>query len=279
MGDPHSQLPSGAYGLRLRGVDPASPLLVAATAQWDRMEIVRRRGHVPLEEAALGHRVAGFPLLGGGRLVVERDTKRAVFTTADALSDSQLIHPYLAPAAALFARWRRDEAFHAGGFLHGGRVWALLGDRESGKSSTLAWLAGMGFDIVCDDLLIVHSGMAYAGPRCIDLRESSAQRLDIHDRFLRERTERWRMVVPQVPAELPMGGWIFLEWAPQVSATKIPATERLSRLATHRSILLKSTNPSALLEAAVLPAWRLTRPRTWESIGSAAQQILELTNR
>ena len=85
------------------------------------------------------------------------------------------------------------------------------------------------------------------------------------------------MAVPQVPVELPMGGWIFLEWAPRVSATKIPATERLSRLASHRSILLESTNPTALLEAAALPAWRLTRPRVWGSINSATEQLLELT--
>ncbi len=65
------------------------------------------------------------------------------------------------------------RSFHTGAFVASGGAWGILGGRDDGKSTMLAWLAVHGHEIVCDDVLIVGQGDALAGPRCIDLRQSA----------------------------------------------------------------------------------------------------------
>lgn len=266
---------AGVYGLQLRGVDARCALLGRAERRWARVDVVRRQGEVPWASADVGGDRTEFPLVGGGRLVMDRPTRRAVFVTPGALPDAELVHPYLAPAAATFARWDGREAFHAGAFACGDRVWALVGDRTSGKSTTLACMARGGYKVVCDDLLVVDSGMVFAGPRCIDLRSSAARRLGVTDEVSRERPQRWRLMLQEVSPELPLAGWVFLEWGAEVAMTKVPVRERLSRLASHRSVLVEPADPGALLALAALPAWTLTRPRTWRSLDRAVGRLTQ----
>src|SRR6185436_12314723 len=98
---------------------------------------------------------ARLALRSGGEIVVARAAGTIHFRAAHALRADEIVHPYLAPAAAVVARWLGRESMHAGAFVAGGRAWALLGDRTAGKSSTLGWLARLGAPIVCDDMLIV----------------------------------------------------------------------------------------------------------------------------
>ena len=79
--------------------------------------------------------------------------------------------------AALAARWLRRESFHAGAVVVEGGAWAILGDKEAGKSSTLAHLALNGYTVLSDDVLVLERGSVFAGPRCIDLRAEPARRL------------------------------------------------------------------------------------------------------
>lgn len=267
----------GVYGLRLVGEDIPCSMLVPVGRRWPPVEVVRRRGGARSAPPVLGSDRTEFPLVGGGRLAIERAPRRAVFTTPEAVSDAELVHPYLAPVAATFARWDKREAFHAGGFVVEGRVWALVGQRASGKSSTLAWIALSGYQVLCDDLLITDSGVALAGPRCVDLRLPAARRLGIGIPLRRGRTQRWRLALDDVSAELPLAGWVFLEWGPDVSVERVPVAERLARLASHRSMMVEPTDPGALLELAALPAWKLTRPRTWESLAPVLTRLLELS--
>ena len=73
-----------------------------------------------------------------GEAIMRRDAREAHFRTETPLDADELVHPLLGYAALAFANWIGREAFHAGVFLSGGSAWALLGQRGSGKSSTLA---------------------------------------------------------------------------------------------------------------------------------------------
>ena len=50
----------------------------------------------------------------------------------------------------------------------GGRALGVVGTREAGKSSTLAWLAVAGTEVLCDDLLVIDGQSTFKGPRTID---------------------------------------------------------------------------------------------------------------
>ncbi|MFN2506155.1 MAG: hypothetical protein ABR540_18390 [Acidimicrobiales bacterium] len=112
---------------------------------------------------------------GAGRVRLDRAAGTACFMTADPVGDVTLLHPFLSPVAAIWARWQGWPALHGGAFVLDGGAWAILGERGSGKSSTLAWLAAQGLGIVADDLLVVNEGNVAAGPRCIDLRPDAAR--------------------------------------------------------------------------------------------------------
>ena len=94
------------------------------------------------------------------------------------LSADELVHPFLAPAAALFAHWHGREGLHGGALALGGTAWGVIGDRLGGKSSLLAALAVSGTDVVCDDVLVLDGREVYPGPRTVDLREDAAAALE-----------------------------------------------------------------------------------------------------
>ena len=118
--------------------------------------------------------------------------------------------------------------------------------------------------------------MALAGPRCLDLRSSAAERLGIGELLMvGDRRERWRLLLGSVNAILPLRGWFLLEWGPTTAAARMTAPERLACLARNRSMLVQPQNPALLLDLATLPAWRLARPPTWDSLPAAGKLLLE----
>lgn len=223
---------------------------------------------------------AEIVLLNGGEIVVERSPSRAVFTTPTPIDDAGLVHPYLAPICVAVSHWLLRETFHAGGFVLADGVWAVAGERRAGKSSTLAWLALAGYDVLCDDVLVVEAATAFAGPRAIDLREESARELDAGDRLgqVGER-ERWRLPLNDVAAELPLAGWVFLEWGDEIGVSEVRPPDRLRRIGAQRAIRALPPRPNALLDLATLPAWTLRRPEGWGSLGAAVKQLLFVLER
>lgn len=189
----------------------------------------------------------------------------------------ELVHPYLAPAAAVIARWMGRESMHAGAFAEDGRALAVVGTREAGKSSTMAWLAQAGVDVLCDDMLIVDDGRPLTGPRSIDLREDAARRLGTGEAIgVTGARERWRLrLAPAAPGAV-LGGWVFLAWGERVEARRLGGPERLARLAEQRALRLPPARPDALLELTSLPAWELSRPRDWGSLPEAADLLRAL---
>ena len=165
----------GAYGLRLAGVAGAEEALVPASEDWPLVRLCVRAGTDDAGAERFDDRRAHLRLRTGGYIDIDRDQGLAVFTVPSPLSPEALVHPYLAPVAAVTAHWYGRESFHAGGIAIGGTAWAIVGDRHSGKSSTLAALAQRGVDVVSDDVLVVQGLEPFAGPRTVDLRRRRAR--------------------------------------------------------------------------------------------------------
>jgi hypothetical protein len=265
----------GAYGLRLENVERARPLLVSAQPSWPRLRIRRRLGSGEAEGEWLSERGAVLKLRKG-EIALDREHGTATFVLPHRVGTAELVHPLLAPAAAVMAYWLERESFHASGFVAGGGIWGLVGDRGSGKSTTVARLALDGVGIACDDLLVVEGLSALAGPRSVDLRREAAERLGTGEPLgVVGARERWRLRVGAVPSSLPLKGWIFLEWGDRVEALQVAPHERLMRLHANRGVNLPPRSPAVLLELAALPSWELRRPRVWESLPSAVDCLLD----
>ncbi len=134
--------PLGAYGFRLSGVDAATELLAPVEPDWPELELLAVVDDAPPPpHDRVSEDRAELTLRSGGWVELDRDASRATYHLHRRVRDGDLLHPYLAPVAALAARWLGRESFHAGAVIVDGGAWALLGDKEAGKSSTLAHLA------------------------------------------------------------------------------------------------------------------------------------------
>ena len=265
----------GAYGLALSGVDSATRSLVQAEPGWPTYTLVNTIGQTERLMDRLGDDRAELRLRSGGTILVDRLEARAEFVTPEALTSDELVHPYLAPVAAVAARWLGRDSFHGGAFVLAGDVWGLLADREGGKSTTLAWIAAQGLPVVCDDMLILEGGMAYAGPRVLDLRAEAAERLSAGNYLgIVGARERWRLELGAVPPGCRFRGWIFLEWGDDVAIEPVPASQRLPRLTEHLGLRVPPLSPQRFLELAALPGWEFRRPHGWDRFEEAGSRLL-----
>ncbi len=265
----------GAYGLRIEGAGTAAPLLVPARADWPLFTLGSRIGSAAPGGEHVSEADARLLLRNGGEITIDRSAGEIVFTVPEPVSDQALVHPYLAPAAAVIARWLGRESFHAGAFALDGGAWGVLGEREAGKSSLLAWLALEGRRVLTDDMLVIAGGSAFAGPRSVDLRRETAMQLGAGEELgVVGARERWRVGLPPIEPEARVAGFVFLEWGDGVSVTPVEPGERLARLLHHRGVRLPPASHEALLTLAALPAWELRRPADWTSLADAGQRLL-----
>lgn len=291
MSPPSTTRGAYAIGVRVLGGDPGglldAPPDVAPVVTVERQHDPDVSEPEPVfDEARLSRR-----LLHGGRIDIDRDTCRAVVTTPFEIDDRDLVHPYLAPVGAVWARWSGREAFHCSAAVWHGRVWGILGEREAGKSTLVAWLATHGVSIMTDDLLVVDvvdgAPVAYAGPRSVDLRGPTAERLvadevvaatDLQE--VRQRGgPRHRMRLDDVPWQVPLGGWFILGEGPHVQMQSVPVTERLRVLADHRTVRLELTDGAQWMDLATLPTFRLDRPRRWRAMDDVLGALTEVASR
>jgi hypothetical protein len=266
----------GAYGLRLENVERARPLLVQAAPGWPRLRVQRKIGTSDAEYERLSDQAALLKLQSGGEIAIDRRRGTATFLLPHRMGTAELVHPLLAPVAAVMAYWLGRESFHASGFVAGGRVWGLIGERGSGKSTTVARLALDGIGIASDDLLVVDGSTVFAGPRSVDLRREAAEQLSVGEPLgLVGARERWRLRVGSVPPSLELAGWIFLAWGDRVQAVSIGPAERLARLHANRGVNVPPRDPGALLDLAALPSWEIRRPEGWGSLPHTVECLLD----
>ena len=262
--------------MRLEGLD-AGAMLLDAPAAWPALTISSEVAALPVADERVTDGEALLRLKTGGRLALDRSRRTAHYSAPRPLGAGELVHPYLAPAAALFAHWEGRLAFHAGAFVAGGGVWAVAGTREAGKSTTLARLAMRGHEVFADDVVILDGTAAFAGPRAVDLRPDTARLLGVGEALgVVGSRPRWRIALPPCRAELPFRGWIFLEWAERPQARRLRASECLGRLTGTLTVRLDAPDPRGMLDLAALPAWAVGRPRDWDRLDDHVDRLLEL---
>lgn len=237
---------------------PAPPSWPDVTVEWvPPLDDPPELGFFTLHESVL-------PLLSGGHAVFTRKERVVRFHKPHAADGHELAHPCLSAVGLVFARWDDRVALHAGAVVINGVAWGVMGDREAGKSTTLAWLAQAGHDILCDDLLVLDGTRAFAGPRTVDLRPQAAERLDGRERLVTvRRGERWRLLLSGVAPEVPLGGFVVLGVGDELSVDPVPVAERMGALGAHLTLRQAGLPAAGLLALLSLPMWRVQRSRAW----------------
>lgn len=269
---------SGAYGFRIAGLPGAGPLLSRLPVDSPLLRVEWAMEEQALTISGVGENRARFQVAGSAPVVIDiwRDPLRARFSGLRRPDEQAFVHPFLSLVAATVANWLGQEAFHSGAFLLDGKAWALLGEKEDGKSSMLCHLATQGFDVLTDDLLVVDRGVALSGPNSLDLRAGTAQHLGVGENLgiVGER-ERWRVVTRPTAQRVPLAGWLSLGWAETVELVHIPVSRRVPMLLESSMLKLPARHPERLLALAALPAWELRRPRRWDSLEACTALLTE----
>jgi hypothetical protein len=274
-----SSVQGGVYGLRLTGVPKAARLLPPVAPNAPVLTVKRHVDRACALETMLDERRAQLPLQGGGWVTIERRALHARFALHTPASDEEMVHPYLSSAAAVISRWLGRDPFHGGAFLLDSGAWAILAEKEQGKSSTLAYLATRGMPILADDLVVIDERTLLAGPGCIDLRPDAARRLGVGENLgVIGVRERWRLVVPSHVGHATLRGWIMPAWGPHEIVSLAP-TQRLAALLPHLTVRVRPLiRPERLLELASLPCYVFRRPRSWEGIETAVDRLLDVVS-
>ena len=217
-------------------------------------------------------------LAGGGVARVDRGSATTRLLLPAPPTAESLVHPHLAITALVAGNWLGRRSFHAGSFVRNGGVWAVLGDRDQGKSSTLAWLVRAGVGVFADDLLVVEGDSAFAGPRVLDLRAGAAEHFGLGRPLGVVGTrERWRVDLDGVAPVLPLRGWIALDWAEPgapAGVETVPAAARLPRLVAARGLVIAEPSTAQWLPIIAKPMLLLRRPRDWAHLDGAMEQLL-----
>jgi hypothetical protein len=253
----------GAWGLRFPQISEGTRVLMNAP-DWRPVNVEVHRNVDDLRiENDWDDRGMRVPLPAGGYLEVAWPVTISLSLPGDPTPDS-LVQPHLSTAAGAIAMRSGQQPFHAGAFVVDGRAWGVLGERNSGKSSTLALADKLDLTVLTDDLLVVDNGSALAGPRCLDLRGEAAHVLGIGvDLGTVGTRERWRVYLGDAPLAVPMGGWILPRWGARASSVSAPVS-RLQAILRQSFIQgITMNDPSRYLDLAALPLISWARPKVW----------------
>lgn len=270
----------GAYGFAIAGLDDPGAVLGEAGPDWPDLRVVREVGTPPGEAPApgtveVGDDRAEIWLGDGGRVELDRATLTVRFATRERIEDRLVAHPYLGLPASIASHWLGRQTLHGGAFVLGGRAWALLGDKEGGKSSTLGWLHRRGLAILSDDILVLEAGVLFAGPRCVDLRPEAAALLGGENVGMLGNRVRWRLRPGDAPAAVPLGGVVHLEWGEPARVEPLDAHERLTGLVRNSVIRPGDADAAPFLDLAALPTFRFARPRDIDAMDANGSLLLD----
>ena len=268
----------GAYGLHLPTLRDAGDLLVRAPEHWTEWRIVLAEGSGSPEEFIDDSR-ARIRSEPSGWVDVDRAGYTSTLHLPRQPGPAEIAQPFLGSTAVVAAHWSGRHSFHAGAFVAHGRAWAILGTKGAGKSSLLGALSLRGLAILADDVLVVDERLrGLAGPRCIDLRREASQALGVGETLGVVGTrERWRMDLQPVEPEVPLGGWVHLEWGePEIQ--RVTAQERVQELFANLALRAQSHDPavlSRLMELFALPMLCVRRPRDIGGIDETAERLYD----
>jgi hypothetical protein len=269
----------GVYGLNVTGLSLADTFAGPVTAGAPSLEVRQRQ----LSDATpvppfLDDRRAVIPLVNGGVLEVTRDPGVATYWMDRSVPDLEMLHPWLVPAVAVMSSWHQRFAFHGGLISARGKALGMMAEREGGKSTLLAWIAlQTPMTVMADDLIVAQGNEVHAGPRCIDLRPASLEILPSTATGTVVRDEdRLRLAVPPGPAVAELVGFVVLEWGGTTALERVTPSDRLPALLPHTSIAGVSSRPDGVLALTHYPTWRLTRPRSPDSLSDCADMVRDL---
>lgn len=269
------ELPDGAWGIRVPAAAEAASLLLPAPPAWPVVDVSWHVRDAPSEVVEWGPERAQYTLLGGHHIRIERAPLAAELELCRSTATEGVLTPHLSSAASTVAIWLGRSPFHAGAFAHNGAAWGVLGEKGSGKTSTLAVLDLLGVTVLTDDLLVCADGQALAGPRCVDLREEPARLLERgRDIGVIGTRRRWRVDLPPCPASVPLRGWIVPAWGDSERMDLVPPAERLGVLPSFRALRVPWDDPRPLLELAAVPMYRWTRPKRPETMKQMVAGLL-----
>jgi hypothetical protein len=262
------------YGLRFTGLDggepPSGARPVPAAESGGDVVAIRHRTRDP-EPPGMHAAGAVLDLPEGRQVSLSRQDRTATFS-GPPITPDELMHPYLGAVASVFNRWAGREVYHAGAFEWAGRAWAVVGNREAGKSSLLAALAARGIPVVADDLVVTDGRQVFCGPRSVDLRSPLP---DMVAPLVPARGDsRWRLSLPAIAPRIELGGFIYLHWAPDVAFHAVSASSSLARVAARRSWPDLPSDLEALLRLATQPGWDLHRPLDWARMDDTVDLML-----
>jgi len=246
---------------------------------WPILRFRRERGRLGFDERgwAIDGSYAHLPVGRESQALFDRGRRVVTVRSPAVVPEESLVHPILALAGGIFAHWDGREALHAGAFVGNDGAWILLGDNEAGKSSTLAQLALLGYPVLSDDLVVLQDMMAFAGPRCLDLRRATTSRLNLDELLEVRGNERYRLPLGEIVPEVPVHGWIFLAWGSRIELRELGPGDRVRRLTNKRMLIGRlPTRPDLFLDLARLRAWELVRPRRWDCLRPAVDSLLDL---
>ena len=272
--------PRGAYGLSV-----SSPLREHPALR----DLADPTGHLDLTEVAAPD-APSFALDPGRVQIVLADGSqldaqdlgdgcyRASLGGGPAKTLDELVHPYLAPIAALVHRWRGVPALHGAALGSPLGALGLLGVRESGKSTTAAALVAAGLSLLSDDLIVVGQGRILPGPLSVDLRPAGAALLGLSGEPVRggDRLRRLATELDMGPAATDLRVLVQLEFGPVTRIRPVPAGERLAALAPHLYWPGLGHPARDLLALAAVPQVVLERPRGEAGLTAAVSALLGL---
>jgi hypothetical protein len=273
----------GAYGLRIDVpdhyvdraslVDPPDTWPVW-TVGWEPLRDSPASDTSVVESWSPDHSVmAAQP---AGFITVDRAAARTILHLEEAPSPATLLHPYLASTGVVAGHWMGRAPFHAGVFALGGRAWGVLGGREMGKSSLLMSLHRVGVPILADDVLVIGGDTAFAGPRCLDLRRSAAERFGEGTYIgVVGARERWRVALPAALPQMAFGGWVRLEWADELHVARPRAAVKLRSLLANCGLTAPGIPTPGIIDLLAYPMLELGRPRRWDLADEALDRLLD----
>jgi hypothetical protein len=269
----------GAYGMGFAGLEGQSEVcdaLLRAPAHWPTLTFEHEAADLAPVTQMLTTDLARLELIDGSHAVLDRKRMTVTFHGPDWVWADWLVHPTLSGISSIFSTWLGRHAIHAGAFIVDGGAWAVVGVSKAGKSSTLGWLAEAGYPVLTDDLVVIKDGMAFAGPRTLDLVPSSARFLGCPARPVRHG-DRHRVSTDAVDPEVPLRGWIALAWGDYLEALPIPPAERLEILLEHLRLPVHVEGSGPLLDLAALPGIKVCRPKDLEALPEVGALLAQVT--
>lgn len=272
----------GVYGfqLLLDGSDHERDDLIEVSRRAPLVSVSRRQASFVEDRQQVSDDIVVVGFRGGSGFIVRRNPATIEVFLAESAPRAALVHPILTVPFSVLARWSGAVTLHAGAFEVQGGAWAVLGDREAGKSTVLAGMAATGCPILADDLLVIDGLEVRAGPRCVDLRPDVAHRFagswlvgEVGGRM------RHRLRARAGSRRAALCGFLELRWhdEPRMSIERISTQELLRTLYAQEYVgLLGPVDPVKILDMLAVPAWRLTRPRDWSVTEALPERLLEL---